>query len=102
MIGPNYKQVSLHRDALKVFKNEVEPYPQLRSIYDGLTWLIANNHKNGTNLYNGYYLIKSSEKIPTWHKNTLPMDKLPTITILYSVEAKSIMVEGINLRAGEG
>lgn len=97
MKSPYHKPVEFHKDALSTYKKQIKPNKQLRTIFDGLKWLISNNHTIGTSITKNYYIIKSSENIPAWHKKKFDLDSLPPITVLYSVWEDSIIIEGIHI-----
>lgn len=97
MLNPNRKPCTFHKDAEKVYQDRIVKDDQLRKIFDGIRWLITNDFKNGQHLEDNYYVIKSSENIPQWHKDTMDLNSMPTITILYSVYDTEIILEGINL-----
>lgn len=97
MLNPNSKSYSLHPDAQKIYDHYIKNDPQLRKIYDGLTWLISNKYQYGKCIHPNYYLIKSSENIPKWHSETMNLESMPTISILYYVE-KDIVIEAINIK----
>jgi hypothetical protein len=94
---PSSKNIKLHPDAEAIYKKEIVPIDQLRSIFDGLKWLISHDYETGTIITKNYYNIKSSEKLPVWHRQKFDIDKLPAITILYSVGEDEIVIEGINI-----
>lgn len=100
MKNPHSKKVVRHPDADSIYNQKIEPYEQLRSLYDGLTWLIAHNYKIGEHVKKNYYVIKSYEHISSWHQENYDVETLPIILILYSVEGQTATIEGITLKEG--